>query len=330
MPPGLYPESARILAASPPKALALGIALALSHVCRAPRWSRAAVKQLLQWSIVVLGLSMDVREVLKAGAEGLLFAAATIVGSFVLGGLLGRWLKTDGKLTTLLSAGTAICGGSAIAAVAPVIAASSAQTSVALAVVFVLNGIALYIFPPLGHALGLTQHQFGTWAAVAIHDTSSVVGAAAVYGQGALQTAVAVKLSRALWIAPVVLAAAWWLRRRRGEGDSEARVKPPIPWFIGLFIIACAINGVTDVLEPFHTDIQSIGKAGMTMALFLIGLGLSRAAMAAVGWRPLVQAVVVWIVLSVVSLVVIKAAGYEPPGATPGDGAPASVALGAR
>jgi uncharacterized integral membrane protein (TIGR00698 family) len=302
-----------VVVASPPKALAVGIVLALLGlvpIAAATRWGKTWAKYLMQTGIVLAGLTMNVNEVLKAGLTGIIFTIATILGSFLLGWLLSKWLRTDGKVTTLLSSGTAICGGSAIAAVAPVIAASSAQISVAMATVFILNGVALYTFPPLGDVLGLTAQQFGTWAGIAIHDTSSVYGAGQAYdllhpGADALQQATAVKLSRALWIAPIVFIAAWWVKREaRAEGKP---VKSPFPWFILWFIAACTLRSLWPGLAEYRDIIRTLAGGGMTVALLLIGIGLSRAALKAVGLRPMLQGVIMWIALGVTSLLAIKA-----------------------
>jgi uncharacterized integral membrane protein (TIGR00698 family) len=246
---------------------------------------------------------------------GLAFAAATIAGVFVLGWLLGRLLKTDGAISTLLSSGTAICGGSAIAAVSSVIGAAPAQVSVATATVFILNGIALYLFPALGHQLGLSPEQFGTWAGIAIHDVSSVVGAAQSYGHDAAATALAtetatvVKLSRVIWIGPVCIMAAWRTGRAAARGQSGfPAAYLPVPWFIVLFALAAGVRTIWGPhLAPADASILLISRCGMALALFLIGAGLSRAALMSVGWRPLLQGVLMWIALSAVALVAVRA-----------------------
>ncbi len=199
---------------SPPLALALGILLALVVPEALPGRMKGLSRLLLQASVVLLGFGMDLRTVLRAGAAGMAFAAATIVLTLVLGRVSGKWLGVGEKTSILISAGTAICGGSAIAAVSTVIGAEEEEISVAIGTVFILNGAALYLFPPLGRMLGLSQEQFGTWAGISIHDISSVVGASSVYGLAALGRATAVKLARALWIAPLSLAAALLWRRR--------------------------------------------------------------------------------------------------------------------
>lgn len=300
--------------------LGLGIFLALTGAAHAGPGAKKLSKYLIQVCVVLLGFRMDLHRVLAAGASGMLFAVGTIAGTFLLGALLGRWLGTDRKIGTLLSSGTAICGGSAIAAVSSVIGASSAQISVATATIFILNGAALYLFPFLGEQMGLTAHQFGTWAGVAIHDISSVVGAAQSYGSTpeatstAVDTATVVKLSRVLWIIPICIAAAAWMGRARDArpaGEPPAppkRARLPIPWFIALFILAAAARTVApESIATADSELMLSAKSGMALALFLIGAGLSRKALASVGWRPLVQGIVMWVAISIAALVVVRA-----------------------
>ena len=289
--------------ASPPLALMLGIVLALTHENPFHRISRPAAKQLLEASVVMLGFGMDLAVVLKAGSSGALFAIGSITATFVLGYFLGRWLKIPLKASALISAGTAICGGSAIAAVSSVINAAESEISVAMGTVFVLNAVALFVFPPLGQALHLTQSQFGTWAGVAIHDISSVVGAASHYGQGALYVATAVKLSRALWIVPISLFAGYVFRQQRTQ--SGVPQKPQVPWFVGLFILASVARTFIPAVVSLSPLLTTISETGLTLTLFLIGAGLSRQMLKAVGWRPLVQGVVLWIFISATSLGII-------------------------
>jgi uncharacterized integral membrane protein (TIGR00698 family) len=293
--------------------------LALFGLAAFPTLAKKWARLLIQIGVVLLGFKMDLREVLKAGSVGIAFAAGTILLTFVLGYLIGRALKIDRKITTLLSSGTAICGGSAIAATGAVIAATQAQISVAIGTVFVLNAIGLYIFPPLGHWMDLTATQFGTWTAVAVHDISSVVGSARFFdeisktGTTALETATAVKLSRALWIAPVAFIAGRWHRRldagagAQPGGDGPRRGKgAPIPWFIGLFLLAAGARTAFEPVAQLAPTLEIAGKQALTLALLLIGLGLSRKAIASVGWRPMALGVVLWIAISLVALVVVK------------------------
>jgi len=229
-----------------------------------------------------------------------LFTIATIFGTLILGYFLGRLLKVADRTSTLISSGTAICGGSAIGAVAPAIDAKSEETSLALGTVFVLNSVALFVFPIIGHALNMTQNQFGVWAAIAIHDTSSVVGAGQIYGPEAMAVAATVKLARALWIAPVALLFAFIYRKRKQGGKA----KIAIPWFILLFVAAAAFRSYAPaVIHPsLFESLVNLAKAGMTVTLFLIGASLSRETLKKFGYMALLQGVILWVVISLVSL----------------------------
>src|SRR5215204_6052173 len=285
---------------SPPIALGLGLFLALKignpYGRKIGRWTRI----LLQTSVVLLGFGMNLTNVLKAGKDGILFTVATIFGTLILGRLIGKLLKINDKTSALISSGTAICGGSAIAAVAPAIDADGEEISVSLCTVFILNSVALIAFPIIGHALGLTENQFGIWAAIAIHDTSSVVGASAKYGSEALQIATTVKLARALWIAPVALIFAFIYGKR--NGGNKTRIA--IPWFILLFLLATVLRTYApNWFQPSIFDaLVNLAKAGLTVTLFLIGSSLSRETLRKVGLKPFLQGVLLWIVISVVSL----------------------------
>ena len=215
-------------------------------------------------------------------------------------------LRLDRSTATLVSAGTAICGGSAIAATALSIGAAEAEISVAMGTVFMLNAVALYLFPMLGHALGLSQTQFGCWSGIAIHDVSSVVGAASAYGQEALQTATAVKLSRTLWIIPVALIAGWAHRSRAAASADTPAAKVSIPWFIGLFVLASVAGTFLPPVHEVAPFLQTAAKIGMTLTLLLIGTSLSRASLKSVGIRPMLQGVVLWLVIGSVSLVALR------------------------
>jgi uncharacterized integral membrane protein (TIGR00698 family) len=289
---------------SPPVALTLGILVALTLENPVPKTSRWMAKYLLQTCVVLLGFSMNLAVVLEAGSRGALFAAFSIGATFWLGEQLRCWLKIPLRASVLISAGTAICGGSAIAAVSSVINALESEISVAMGTVFVLNAIALYIFPALGHAFHLSPTQFGTWAGVAIHDISSVVGAASHFGLGALETATAVKLSRALWIIPVSLVAVSMMRRVH---QSSQQPHPPIqiPWFIGLFLLASVVRTFVPAITPFVPEITRLSTTGLTLTLFLIGAGLSRQTLRAVGWKPMAQGVLLWLFISISSLLLI-------------------------
>ena len=287
---------------SPGLALAVGAGLALTVGNPFPAQSGRVAKTLLKASVVGLGFGMSLPAVLAVGARGVAVTAAGIAFALGLGLLLGRVLSVDRATGTLISGGTAICGGSAIAALGPVIGAGAEAMAVSLATVFVLNGVALYVFPLVGGALDLSQHQFAVWAAVAIHDTSSVVGAAATYGPEALAEATVLKLTRALWIVPLVLAAGWWRRRGGGEG-----ARPAVPWFIGLFVLASAVVAVAPGGAPVYAAVVAVARRGLVLTLFLIGAGLSQATLRAVGARPLVQGVVLWAAVAGASLAAVLA-----------------------
>ena len=291
--------------ASPPIALALGIILALTQENPFHDVGRKMSKTLLQASVVLLGFGMNLAVVLKAGERGLLFAAATILSTFLLGALVGRWLRINRTVSILISAGTAICGGSAIAAVGSVLNADGGDMSVAMGTVFVLNAVALFLFPTLGHWMGLSQQQFGTWAGVAIHDISSVVGAASRYGVPALQIATAVKLSRALWIVPVALVISQVYRVSEAASQPAKKAKIQVPWFIGLFVLASIMRSVTPGMDRVSLVLTHLATVGLTVTLYLIGAGLSRKTLQAVGWKPIAQGVLLWAVISVGSLLVI-------------------------
>lgn len=285
---------------SPPIALILGLISALTFGDPFPLQTKKATRYLLQFSVVLLGFGMNLTAVVKAGRDGILFTIASIFGTLVLGSIVGKLLNINGKTSTLVSAGTAICGGSAIAAVAPAISADAEETSVSLGTIFILNSIALFVFPFVGHQLNLSQNQFGVWAAIAIHDTSSVVGAAAKYGGEALAMATTVKLARALWIAPVALFYSYLYR----DKTTGKKLKVTIPWFIFLFLLATIFRTYSpDFIFPsVYDSLINLAKAGLTVTLFLIGASLSRETLKKVGIKPLLQGVILWVVISVISL----------------------------
>lgn len=285
---------------SPPIALALGLVLALAVGNPYLPETQKTTNYLLQISVVLLGFGMNLSNVIEAGKKGILFTVATIFGTLIVGSLLGKLLKVEEKTSSLISSGTAVCGGSAIAATAPAIRAGSNEISVALSAIFILNSVALFVFPLVGRALGLTDNQFGIWAAIAIHDTSSVVGAGAKFGGEALAIATTVKLARALWIVPVALLFAFLYRPKHGE----TRIKEMIPWFIFLFILAIVIRTYAplSMIPSLFDSLVNIGRAGLTVTLFLIGASLTRETIKAVGFRPMLQSVLLWIMISLVSL----------------------------
>ena len=283
--------------ASPPLALALGLILGFSVGNPFHAETRKTTKYLLQASVVLLGFGMSLQEVIKAGRSGFAYTAIGITFAVGLGLLLGRIFHVRHNTAYLIASGTAICGGSAIAAVGPVLGAADDEMSVSLAAVFVLNSIALLIFPAIGAALHLTQNQFGLWSALAIHDTSSVVGSAAKYGAAALIIATTVKLARALWIVPLCFFTAAVKR-------TKARIN--WPWFILFFVLAAVLNSYMHGLTtPFH-GLYALGKIGLTATLFLIGAGMSRKTLRTVGTAPLLQAVSLWIIVAVASLLLIR------------------------
>ncbi|OOQ60507.1 YeiH family protein [Mucilaginibacter pedocola] len=279
---------------TPPIALFAGIVLAQFAENPEPELTHKATNWLLKAAVVGLGFGMNIYSTAQAGREGLIFTVASITGVLLVGLLAGKLFKTDKKTSLLITIGTAICGGSAIAAVSPVIAADKRQVSVALGTVFVLNAAALFIFPAVGQALHLSQAKFGLWCAIAIHDTSSVVGAAAKYGEQALQVATAVKLARALWIIPVAFGAALLY------GGGNKRVK--LPWFIALFVLAMLVNTFLPFVKPLVPYLTAASKAGLTLTLFLIGTSLSFKAVKQVGIKPLLQGTMLWLLVSGVSL----------------------------
>lgn len=279
---------------SPPIALLLGIGVAQTIGNPYLYLNHKATSFLLKASVIGLGFGMNIHSAVQAGKEGILFTIASIIGTLTLGLLLGKLFKIDKKTSHLISCGTAICGGSAIAAISPVIKAGENQISIALGTIFILNSVALFLFPAIGHFLNLSQTQFGIWAAIAIHDTSSVVGAANKYGAEALQVATTVKLARALWIIPVAILSSWLFK------NGKQKIK--IPYFIGFFILAMIINTYLPVIHPVSGVLVYLAKIGLTVTLFLIGSGLSAKVLKSVGVKPLLQGIILWAVISVAAL----------------------------
>ena len=284
---------------TPPVALFLGLVFALLCGQAYPKFNKKVSKKLLQYSVVGLGFGMNLHASLASGKEGMMFTIISVIGTMIIGMFIGRKILNVNRDTSyLISSGTAICGGSAIAAVGPVIKAKDSDMSVALATIFVLNAIALFIFPVLGGWLGLTQQEFGTWAAIAIHDTSSVVGAGAAYGEEALQVATTIKLTRALWIIPLALATSV-IFKNGGKKIS-------IPWFILWFIVAILLNTyVLDSVPEVGKAISGLARKGLVITMFFIGASLSTDVLKAVGVKPLLQGVLLWLVISIGSLAYI-------------------------
>lgn len=279
---------------SPAIALFMGLLLGFTVGNPYPKQSSKVSKYLLQFAVVGLGFGMNLHQSLQSGKEGMLFTIVSVIGVLTFGYWLGRKMLLDSKTSYLISSGTAICGGSAIAAVAPILKASPNQMSISLGTVFILNAIALFIFPPIGRLLELTQEQFGMWAAIAIHDTSSVVGAGDAYGAKALEVATMVKLTRALWIIPISIATTFFFKQK------ESKIK--IPWFIFFFILAMIANTVFNLPQNISAFIGMLSKKGMTITLFLIGSGLSLKTLKSVGAKPLILGVSLWILIGVASL----------------------------
>ena len=275
---------------SPPIALLLGVLIVNIFGNPFIAFNHKAITFLLQFSVVGLGFGMNASSAISAGKEGFLLTVFSIFSTLIFGTLLGKWLKTDKKTSHLISCGTAICGGSAIAAISPVIKSNENQTSIALGVIFILNSIALFVFPFIGHQLDLSQRDFGVWCAIAIHDTSSVVGAANKYGAEALQVATTVKLARALWIIPISILTAVIFK------NKNSKIK--IPYFIGLFILAMLFNTYVPETAIIAPKIVSIAKIGLTITLFLIGATLNINTLKSVGVKPLLQGVFLWIFIA--------------------------------
>ena len=296
-----YIPALRFLSAwvTPPVVLFIGLVFALLCGQAYPTFNKNVSKKLLQYSVIGLGFGMNLQASLASGKEGMLFTIISVVGTLLIGMFIGcKVLKLNRNTSYLISSGTAICGGSAIAAVSPIIKAKDTDMSMALATVFILNAIGLFLFPIMGHLLGLSQQDFGTWAAIAIHDTSSVVGAGAAFGEEALQVATTIKLTRALWIIPLALVTSVIFR-------SDGK-KISIPWFILFFIVAMLIN--TYVLSDYPEIgkmIAGFARKGLIITMFFIGASLSVNVIKSVGIRPLLQGVLLWIIISAASLAYI-------------------------
>lgn len=282
---------------SPAIALLIGLVYGLSFVHPYTTDSKKLSSFLLQASIVCLGFGMNLQDVIRAGRTGFVYTAVSITFALITGLILGRLFSVEYKPSLLISAGTAICGGSAIAAVGPVVNAGDEEMAVSLGTVFVLNSIALFLFPAIGYALHMSQNQFGLWSALAIHDTSSVVGATAKYGSEALMVGTTIKLMRALWIVPLAFAVALFRK-------EKTQIK--WPWFIVLFCLAAIATTYVPVFGPIYPKLNTLGKAGLTVTLYLIGTGISKSTLKQVGVRPLLQGILLWAIVGVLSLVLIR------------------------
>lgn len=297
--PGMHTLSSWV---TPPVALFLGLAFALTCGQAFPVFNKKASKYLLQYAVVGLGFGMNLHASLASGKEGMEFTVLSVAGTLLIGWFIGRkCMKINRNTSYLISSGTAICGGSAIAAVGPVLKAKDSEMSVALGTIFILNAIALFLFPAVGHALGMSQEDFGTWAAIAIHDTSSVVGAGAAYGEEALRIATTIKLTRALWIIPVALITSF-IFKSKGQRIS-------IPWFIFFFILAMLLNtyllGSSETGIAIGNAINGFARKTLTITLFFIGASLSRDVLKSVGARPLLQGIFLWAAISFSTLAYI-------------------------
>ena len=285
--------------ATAPVALFVGLIFAFVFPMPFPKFNKKGSKYLLQASVVGLGFGMSVTEALKSGGQGMMFTIVSVIGVMAFGVLIGYWLHLNRKTSYLISAGTAICGGSAIAAVGPVLRANDEEMAVSLGVIFILNAIALFIFPPMGHYFGMTDQQFGTWAAIAIHDTSSVVGAGDAFSQHACEIATVIKCTRALWIIPLAFVTMFLFRDK-----NSAKVS--IPWFILLFVLAMIVNTYLGLPSELTGGIVYVAKKLLVVTLFFIGASLSLSTVRRVGVRPLLLAVLLWVIIGAVSFVVVK------------------------
>ena len=283
--------------ANSPIALSLGIAFTIIIGNPYEQKVHPYIHLLLQISIVGLGFGLQLEEALKAGKEGITLTILSITAVMILGYFLGKFLKIEKPLSYLISVGTAICGGSAIAAVTPIIKPNTKQISLALAIIFTLNSVGLLIYPSIGHFLNMTQEQFGLWCAIGIHDTSSVVGAAKNYGDIALKVATTVKLSRALWIIPISILTMIFFKTK------GAKIK--IPWFIGYFVIAILLHTYFPIFDGFSKIATTLAKSGLNLTLFFIGSTISIQTLKTISWKPLFLAIVLWIIISVGSLLII-------------------------
>ncbi|MDE6317457.1 MAG: putative sulfate exporter family transporter [Muribaculaceae bacterium] len=286
-------------AATAPIALFVGLLFAFIFPMPFPRFNKKGSKYLLQASVVGLGFGMSVTKALESGGQGMMFTIVSVIGVMVLGVLIGYWFHLNRKTSYLISAGTAICGGSAIAAVGPVLRASDEEMAVSLGVIFILNAVALFIFPPMGRFFDMTDQQFGTWAAIAIHDTSSVVGAGDAFSATACEIATVIKCTRALWIIPLAFVTMFIFRDK-----NSAKVS--IPWFILLFVLAMIVNTYLGLPESLTGTIVYIAKKLLVVTLFFIGASLSLSTVKRVGVRPLLLAVILWIVIGTVSFFVVR------------------------
>jgi uncharacterized integral membrane protein (TIGR00698 family) len=287
----------------------VGIVLALTGLTAFDKQSQRLSRLLIQICVVLLGLRLDLRDLIHEAGGGMVLAVLTVFGTLAAGLLLGRVFKVGREVSLLVASGTSICGGSAIAAVGSSIGAESSAMAVATAAIFILNAVGLFALPVIGRALHMSNVQFGTWAGIALHDISSVAGAGKAFVAGrvdpmAIDTAMVVKLTRVLWITPIALAARWWWRR--GQHGPAIASSTPFPWFILLFIAASAVRTLVPGTKDVAGPVLTAAGLGFQLALFLIGAGLSRKALASVGWRALAQAVLLWLLIAGASLAMVR------------------------
>ncbi|MBP6427677.1 MAG: putative sulfate exporter family transporter [Bacteroidia bacterium] len=282
---------------SPSISLLMGLAIGIFAVNPYAKKSKTVTKYLLQGAVIGLGFGMNFTAVVAAGKDGFVFTLLTISAAIGLGFILGKILKVDKIISYLISVGTAICGGSAIAAISQVVDADEKDISISIGTVFILNAVALFIFPPIGNYFGLTQEQFGIWAAIAIHDTSSVVGAASHYGNESLMIATTIKLARALWIIPMAFLTSYIFKK---QSSASA-----FPWFILFFILASLVNTYAEIPIALKSGVLMLSKIGFSVTLFLIGTTISLKNIKAVGPRPLLQGVILWVIILTGSLFVV-------------------------
>ena len=283
---------------SPGLALGVGLLFGIAVCNPYENLTRKLTKYLLQASVVGLGFAMDFHKVMEAGKDGFFYTTFTIIATLLLGFALGKLFRINSIISYLISAGTAICGGSAIAAISPVVKANDQQISVSIGIIFVLNAIALFIFPGIGNYFGLSQNEFGIWSAIAIHDTSSVVGASSSYGHESLVIATTVKLARALWIIPLVFLSAMFFK------NSGTKIK--FPYFILFFFMASIIRTYVPSIEANSERILIIAQAGLAITLFLIGSNISIDSVRQIGIKPLILGVLLWVLVLVSSLWAVK------------------------
>jgi uncharacterized integral membrane protein (TIGR00698 family) len=292
-----------ILLTSITGAMALAAGLIIALVSKHDFQTAKITPKLLTYSVAALGAGMNLETVIRAGMNGIVYTLIGLLAAFAVGTFLMRFFSLEKESSFLITTGTAICGGSAIAAMGPVIGASSISMSIALGTVFILNSVALLTFPTLGHWFNLTQEQFGLWSALAIHDTSSVVGATLMYGERAAEIGTTIKLSRALWIIPITLITSAYLKKKNNSSSAQAIKKP---WFILAFLLFAGLVTWIPELQPLGKKVEWVGRKMLVLTLFLVGLSLTREKIKNVGFKPFAFGVTLWVLISSASLLAIK------------------------